>query len=37
VTISRGSAAGPRKPNHDDGFLNAGMISDIERTCGSLA
>jgi hypothetical protein len=37
VTISRGNPAGPRKPNHEDGFWNAGTISDIERTCGSLA
>jgi hypothetical protein len=28
---------GPRKPNHEDGFWNAGTISNIERTCGSLA
>src|ERR1700716_860416 len=37
VTMSAGKPGGPRKPNHEDGFWNAGMISDIERTCGSLA
>jgi hypothetical protein len=37
VTISLDKPTGPRKPNHEDGFWNAGTISDIERTCGSLA
>jgi len=37
ITISLDNPMGPRKPNHEDGFWNTGTISDIERTCGSLA